>query len=145
MAVDDPSLTSLDWAEWGTRFVLLTGKGGVGKTTIASGVAVALADTGRRVLLVSTDPASNLTDVFQTATGEDPSPAPGVETLDLMDLDPQAAADDYRERVNAPYRATLLAAELAALEEQLAGTCTVEGARGVPKVDHVTRRGDIRG
>jgi arsenite-transporting ATPase len=122
------TLPSLEWASWDTRFVLFTGKGGVGKTTIASGVAVALADAGQRVLLVSTDPASNLSDVFQTATGEDAEPAPGVEGLELMDLDPQAAADVYRERVIGPYRGSLPASELAAIEEQLAGACTVEVA-----------------
>jgi arsenite-transporting ATPase len=121
-------LPPLEWGRWDTRFVLFTGKGGVGKTTIASGAAVALADARHRVLLVSTDPASNLRDVFETATGEDASPAPGVEGLELMDLDPQAAADVYRERVIAPYRDSLPASDLAAIEEQLAGACTVEVA-----------------
>ena len=66
----------LDWVDWRTRFVLFTGKGGVGKTTVASAAAVALADAGQRVLLVSTDPASNLADVFQVGIGDDPEPAP---------------------------------------------------------------------
>ncbi len=78
----------VDWVAWSTRFLLFTGKGGVGKTTIASATAVALADRGRRVLLVSTDPASNLADVLQMATGEQPTPVPGVERLEVMDLDP---------------------------------------------------------
>ncbi len=128
MSADPSSLAPLDWIDWHTRFVLFTGKGGVGKTTVACGVSVALADAGRRVLLVSTDPASNLADVFQTTTSDRPSPAPGVETLDLMDLDPQAAADAYRQRVIGTYRATLPPGDLAALEEQLAGACTVEVA-----------------
>ena len=108
--------------------MLFTGKGGVGKTTVASAVAVALADAGRRVLLVSTDPASNLAEVFATVTGDTPAPAPMVVGLDLMDLDPQAAADAYRERVIGPVRATVPTAELAAIDEQLAGACTVEVA-----------------
>jgi arsenite-transporting ATPase len=119
---------NLDWAEWDTRFVLFTGKGGVGKTTIASTAAVALADAGRTVLLVSTDPASNLADVFQTATGEETVPAPSVARLDLMDIDPQGAADAYKERVIGPYRDVVTPRELAAMEEQLAGACTVEVA-----------------
>jgi arsenite-transporting ATPase len=127
--VNAPSgLAALDWARWDSRFVLFTGKGGVGKTTVASAVAVALADAGNRVLLVSTDPASNLADVFQIDTREEPSAAPAVSGLDLMDLEPQAAADAYRERVIASYRQTVTAAELAAMEEQLAGACTVEVA-----------------
>jgi arsenite-transporting ATPase len=127
--VNAPSgLAALDWARWDSRFVLFTGKGGVGKTTVASAVAVALADAGNRVLLVSTDPASNLADVFQIDTREEPSAAPAVSGLDLMDLEPQAAADAYRQRVIASYRQTVTAAELAAMEEQLAGACTVEVA-----------------
>ena len=118
----------LDWSAPPTRFVLFTGKGGVGKTTVAAANAVALADAGLRVLLVSTDPASNLSDVFETTTGEHPEPVGAVAGLDLMDLDPQVAADEYRARVIDPYRGVLPDAEVAALEEKLAGACTVEVA-----------------
>ncbi|MFN0092689.1 MAG: TRC40/GET3/ArsA family transport-energizing ATPase [Acidimicrobiales bacterium] len=122
------AMRPLDWCSVLTRFALFTGKGGVGKTTVASGVAVALADSGRRVLLVSTDPASNLGDVFETRPGDHPASAPGVAGLDLMDLDPEVAANEYRSRVIGPYRGVLPDAEIAALEEQLAGACTVEVA-----------------
>jgi arsenite/tail-anchored protein-transporting ATPase len=121
-------LPALDWLAWTTRFVLFTGKGGVGKTTIASAAAVRLADAGHRVLLVSTDPASNLADVFQMATGETPVAVAGVAGLEVMDLDPQEAANDYRARVIGPYRGVLPGDELTALEEKLAGACTIEVA-----------------
>ncbi|NYD42224.1 ArsA-related P-loop ATPase [Nocardioides panaciterrulae] len=102
------SLPSLNWDDWDTPYLFFTGKGGVGKTTIAAAVAVHLADTGHRVLLVSTDPASNLRDVLGAATGEQrPVPVVAVPRLDVLDLDPQVAADAYRERVLAPYRGTL--------------------------------------
>lgn len=111
-----------------TRFALFTGKGGVGKTTVASLTAVALADAGRRVLLVSTDPASNLGDVFGARIGEAPTPVPVVDGLDVMNLDPDEAADAYRTRVIEPFRDILPLAEIRALEEKLAGACTVEVA-----------------
>ena len=93
------------WTRWRTRFVLFTGKGGVGKTTAAAALAVSLADEGRRVLIVSTDPASNLSGVFATDVVTEPTPVPGVSGLDAMDIDPVAAADAYRERVLGPFGA----------------------------------------
>jgi arsenite-transporting ATPase len=126
--VAEPSSLELDWWAWRTRFLLFTGKGGVGKTTIAAATAVALADSGRRVLLVSTDPASNLTDVFEMATADHPTSVPLVPGLELMDLDPQEAAEHYRSRVIDPYRGVLPDSEVDALEEKLAGACTVEVA-----------------
>ena len=122
------SLAVLDWRSWGTVFLFFTGKGGVGKTTVASAAAVALADAGRRVLVVSTDPASNLGDVFGAAVGPEISAVPGVPGLGVMDLDPDAAATAYRERVIGPYRDVVSAEELGGIEEQLAGECTVEVA-----------------
>ena len=126
MAVLWPS--PLQWASWGTRFVFFTGKGGVGKTTVASAVAVALGDAGRRVLIVSTDPASNLADVFGVVVGPVRSAVPGVAGVEVMNLDPDAAAAAYRERVIGPYRGVVSERELREIEEQLAGECTVEVA-----------------
>ncbi len=120
------ALPPLDWADWRTRHVFFTGKGGVGKTTTASAVAVALASAGLRTLLISTDPASNLDDVFGITAGSDPTPVPGVPNLDVANIDPEQAAADYRERTLAPYRGVLPDSALASMEEQLSGACTVE-------------------
>jgi arsenite-transporting ATPase len=109
-----------------TRHLFFTGKGGVGKTTVASATALALAERGARVLLVSTDPASNLDDVFTMAAGATPTPVPEVPTLWLMNIDPVAAAAAYRERMVGPYRGVLPDAAVRSMEEQLSGACTVE-------------------
>jgi len=108
------------------RFVFFTGKGGAGKTSVASAVAVALAGRGARVLLVSTDPASNLDEVLGARLGADPHPVPGVAGLAAANLDPLAAAAAYRERVVGPYRGVLPQPAIASIEEQLSGACTVE-------------------
>ena len=111
-----------------TRHLFFTGKGGVGKTSNACATAVALADLGRRVLLVSTDPASNLDQVLGVGIGREPSPVPEVPGLWAVNIDPDAAAQAYRERVVGPYRGVLPDDAVAGLEEQLSGACTVEVA-----------------
>ena len=108
------------------RFVFFTGKGGVGKTSTASAVALGLADAGRQVLLVSTDPASNLDEVLGVPLGSSPEPVPGVAGLHALNIDPLAAAAAYRERVVGPYRGVLPESAVASVEEQLSGACTVE-------------------
>ncbi|MGC8510423.1 MAG: arsenical pump-driving ATPase [Acidimicrobiales bacterium] len=108
------------------RFVFFTGKGGVGKTSVASATAIALADHGRRVLLVSTDPASNLDEVLGVELGAAPRPVRGVTGLDASNLDPLTAAAAYRERVAGPYRGVLPDVTVASIQEQLSGACTVE-------------------
>lgn len=119
-------LARLDWEDWPTRHVFFTGKGGVGKTTTASGVAVALASSGLRTLLISTDPASNLDDVFGIAAGSKPTPVPDLPNLLVANIDPEQAAASYRLRTLAPYRGVLPDSALASMEEQLSGACTVE-------------------
>jgi arsenite-transporting ATPase len=111
-----------------THYLFFTGKGGVGKTTIASATAIKLADEGARVMLVSTDPASNLQDVFQTSLTDQPRAIPGVANLQVANFNPMAAAKAYRESVVAPYRGVLPAAALANMQEQLSGSCTTEVA-----------------
>jgi arsenite/tail-anchored protein-transporting ATPase len=109
-----------------TRNLLFTGKGGVGKTSIACSTAVALADAGKRVLLVSTDPASNLDEVLAANLGIHPTPVQSVAGLFAMNVDPEEAAKEYRERIVGPYRGVLPEAAVKSIEEQLSGACTVE-------------------
>jgi arsenite-transporting ATPase len=109
-----------------TRFLFFTGKGGVGKTSLSCATALALAATGKRVLLVSTDPASNLDEVLETTLTNQPTPIAGAPGLDALNLNPVAAAAAYRERLIGPLRGLLPAAALRSMEEQLSGSCTVE-------------------
>ena len=106
--------------------LFFTGKGGVGKTTTSAATAIALADSGKRVLLVSTDPASNLDEVLGLALSAEPAPVPGVPGLFASNVDPVEAAAAYREEMVGPYRGLLPEAALRSMEEQLSGACTVE-------------------
>jgi len=108
------------------RFVFFTGKGGVGKTSLACAAAVDLAGRGRRVLLVSTDPASNVGQVFAQPIGNRVTAVAGVPGLDALEIDPASAAEQYRERIIGPVRAVLPASEIASITEQLSGSCTTE-------------------
>lgn len=109
-----------------TRHAFFTGKGGVGKTSLACATGLALAEAGRRVLIVSTDPASNLDEVLGTPLGPRPTPVLGTTHLFALNIDPEAAAQAYRERMVAPYRGVLPAAAIQSMEEQFSGACTVE-------------------
>ena len=127
MSLPAPSaLPALEWANWDTRYLFFTGKGGVGKTTTASAIALALADAGKRTLVVSTDPASNLDDVFGIHATPAPTAVPGAPDLFVANIDPEAAAEAFKERAVAPYRGVLPPAAIANMEEQLSGACTVE-------------------
>jgi arsenite-transporting ATPase len=109
-----------------TKYLFYTGKGGVGKTSVACATAVSLADSGKRVMLISTDPASNLQDVFSMELDNKGTPIPNVPNLTVANLDPIQAAAEYRESVIAPYRGKLPNSVIANMEEQLSGSCTVE-------------------
>ncbi|MFL2029459.1 arsenical pump-driving ATPase [Loigolactobacillus zhaoyuanensis] len=109
-----------------THYLFFTGKGGVGKTTTASATAINLADAGKQVMLVSTDPASNLQDVFKTELTNKPKAITGVPGLFAANFDPVTAAGEYRESVVGPYRGVLPEAAIRNMEEQLSGSCTVE-------------------
>jgi len=108
------------------RNLFFTGKGGVGKTSLACAIALALADQGLRVLLVSTDPASNLDEVLSTPLGREPRSINGAPNLGALNIDPEAAARAYREKIISPLRGLLPAAALRSMEEQLSGACTME-------------------
>lgn len=110
------------------RFVFFTGKGGVGKTSIACAAAVTLARAGRRLLLVSTDPASNVGQVFGVTVGNTVTAIAGVPGLWALEIDPEQAVTDYRERILAPMRGVLPEADIASMTEQLSGSCTTEVA-----------------
>ena len=107
------------------RCLFFTGKGGVGKTSIACAAAIALAEAGKRVLLISTDPASNLDEVLGVGLSQTPTAIPGAPGLFALNIDPEAAAHAYRERMVAPYRGVLPAAAIQSMEEQFSGACTV--------------------
>ncbi len=109
-----------------TRYLFFTGKGGVGKTSLSCATGLALAGSGKRVLIVSTDPASNLDEVLETPLGSRPLPVRGIPGLFALNIDPETSAHDYRERMVAPYRGILPAAAITSMEEQFSGACTVE-------------------
>ncbi len=109
-----------------TRYLFFTGKGGVGKTSLSCATGLAMADAGKKVLIVSTDPASNLDEVLGTTLGQQPTAIPDAPGLFALNIDPEAAASAYRERMVAPYRNILPAAAIQSMEEQFSGACTVE-------------------
>ncbi len=122
--MEGEALTS--FLEKPSRFLFFTGKGGVGKTALACATAIRLADAGKRILLVSTDPASNLDEMFGVPLSFRPKPIPGLERLFALNIDPEKVADNYRERVISPYRAIWTESQIGKLREQLAGACTME-------------------
>lgn len=109
-----------------TRYLFFTGKGGVGKTSLSCATGLAMADAGKKVLIVSTDPASNLDEVLGVGLSQSPTAVPGAPGLFALNIDPEAAAQAYRERMVGPYRGVLPAAAIRNMEEQFSGACTVE-------------------
>ena len=116
----------MQFLEQPPRFLFFTGKGGVGKTSIACSTAIQFADAGKRVLLVSTDPASNVGQVFGVRIGNQITALSAVARLSALEIDPQAAAQAYRDRIVGPVRGVLPEATVKGIEEQLSGACTTE-------------------
>lgn len=108
------------------KFTFFTGKGGVGKTSLACTTALSLAIEGKKILLVSTDPASNVGQVFATDIGNKITPINNVDNLDAIEINPEESAAEYRERIVGPMRGLLPEDALRSIEEQLSGACTVE-------------------
>src|ERR1019366_1251772 len=109
-----------------TRFLFFTGKGGVGKTSIACAASLALSDRGKSVLLVSTDPASNLDEILDVPLGNLPVVVPGAERLHVLNIDPIAAAESYRIRVLSQMGPDASDHDRNTVQEQLSGACTTE-------------------
>lgn len=109
-----------------TRYLFFTGKGGVGKTSVSTAVSIALADAGKKVLLVSTDAASNLDEMLGIALRNHPVPVPGVPGLMVLNIDPEAASQNYRARVIEQMGTQATAEEVDLVREQLSGACTTE-------------------
>jgi len=139
--------TPLDLLSHATRHLFFTGKGGVGKTSLSAAVALHLADAGKRVLLVSTDAASNLDEMLGVALRNTPTPVPNVPGLSVLNIDPDNAAESYRQRVVAQMAADSSDTERSTVREQLSGACTTEIASfdefasllsdADPRYDHV--------
>ncbi|MBK9757364.1 MAG: arsenical pump-driving ATPase [Nannocystis sp.] len=124
--MDSRTSLSLGLLDQPTRFLFFTGKGGVGKTSLAAASAIALADAGRRVLLVSTDPASNLDEMLGAPLSNQAVPVPAVARLSLLNIDPDTASEAYRQRVLAKLSTDASDDERATVREQLSGACTTE-------------------
>ncbi len=125
-----------------TQFIFFSGKGGVGKTSMACATAVYHADQGRKTLIVTTDPASNLADVFEQPIGHKVTPIEGVANLWAMEIDPDRATEEYKDRVLAPVRALFPPEVVQVMEEQLSGPCTAEVAAFDRFVDFLDMSGE---
>lgn len=111
-----------------TKYLFFSGKGGVGKTTMAAATAIHYATEGKKTLVVTTDPASNLADVFEQEIGHKITSIQGVQNLSAMEIDPDEATREYKERIIGPYREIMPGDVIASLEENLSGPCTTEMA-----------------
>lgn len=127
-----------------TQFLFFSGKGGVGKTSMACTTAVRYADEGQRTLIVTTDPASNLADVFEQPIGHQITPIEGVSNLWAMEIDADKATEEYKDRALAPIRAAFPPQMVAVMEEQMSGPCTAEVAAFDRFTDFLDSNGNMQ-
>ena len=132
-----------------TQYIFFSGKGGVGKTTMASATAIHYALTGKKTLIVTTDPASNLADVFEQEIGHKITPVEGIGTnnsslLSAMEIDPDEATKEYKEGIIGPFREIMPDDVIASLEENLSGPCTTEMASFDKFIDFMENRRRLR-
>ncbi|MFN3396874.1 MAG: ArsA family ATPase, partial [Thermodesulfovibrionales bacterium] len=111
-----------------TKYIFFSGKGGVGKTTMACATAIHHALKGKKTLIVTTDPASNLADVFEQEIGHKITQIKGIDNLYAMEIDPDEATQEYKEKIIAPFREIMPEDVIASIDEQLSGPCTTEMA-----------------
>ena len=126
-----------------TKYLFFTGKGGVGKTSLACATAIKLADTGKKVLLISTDPASNLEDVLQTEVSDKIKQHKDLKNLFTININPEASADEYRDRVINPLQGIAPPEEIKKIKEGLSGACTTEIASFDEFSRFITGEGDL--
>ena len=100
-------------------FVFFGGKGGVGKTTVSCAYGVKSARAGLETLIVSTDPAHSVTDVFDQPFGDEPEPVEGVDGLDAMEIDPDTEVQRHLDGIRNDLSEQVSAAMVNEINQQL--------------------------
>lgn len=110
------------------RTIFFAGKGGVGKTSIAAATALWVAEQGYKTLLLTTDPAAHLGQIFGAKVTDKPAKMRGEQHLWITHVDAEKATQDYKEKILAEARGKYDKERLLAIEEELNSPCTEEMA-----------------